>query len=315
MHRSPRHLLELDDLTNGELQRVIELSRQEPNANLMKQKSAALLFEKPSSRTRHSTELAVKELGGFPISVRKEEVSIGGRESIGDVALTFSCYHSIIGARVFNHAVLVEMCKAIDDAGANTSVMNLLSDLAHPFQAVADLITILDELKCDFDSLKDLKITYVGDPNNVFNSLAICLSHFKTPINIASPPGFSPDKKVVPKVNKLGGRVFEISDPVEAVKGADVIYTDTWVSMGQEQDAQIKSERFKDYQVNGKLLENAKSTAIVLHCLPAHRGEEITDEVIDGSSSRVWKQARNREKAAMGIISFLIESQGGRTWP
>ncbi|MEO8618047.1 MAG: ornithine carbamoyltransferase [Sphingomicrobium sp.] len=256
-------------------------------------KGVALLFEKPSARTRHSMEMAVASLGGHPIAVRADEVGIGSRESPQDVARTLACYHSIVAARVKEHALLETFAGAIP----GTPVVNMLSDRAHPLQALADLLTI-QQLR---GTVAGAKIAFIGDGNNVARSLAVGASLLGADFRIASPEGYelSADIAALPGVT-------QVRDAAEAVDDASVVYTDVWVSMGQDEETEARKEIFRPYQVDSRLMDKAAPDAAFLHCLPAIRGEEVTADVIDGPQSGVWKQAENRFHAARGALAWLL---------
>ncbi|MFZ4585560.1 MAG: ornithine carbamoyltransferase [Acidimicrobiia bacterium] len=295
-------LLELDDFDSATLTRVLERAehwKADPVSvdRVLSGAGVALLFEKPSARTRASTEMAVVSLGGHPITMRAEEVGVGVRESAADVARTLSCFCDCIGARVFDHAVLVEMASAVA-----TPIVNLLSDDAHPLQAIADLLTIQECL----GSLEGRRVAYIGDGGNVTASLAFAAALSGLELTVASPSGYELDPEVVARARNLGGQIDLTADPHEAVKGADVVYTDVWTSMGQEAEAEIRRAAFAGFTVNGALMGAAGEQAIFLHCLPAHRGEEVADEVLDGPTSRVWQQAENRFHAARSAMYELV---------
>jgi ornithine carbamoyltransferase len=258
---------------------------------------AALVFEKPSARTRTSTEMAVVHLGGHPIYIRNEEVGLGVRESVPDVARTLAGYCGVIAARVFDHAMLEEMADAVD-----VPVVNLLSDRAHPCQAVADLLT-LQELLGGVDGRR---IVYVGDGNNVAASLAYAAALSGAELAVASPPGYELDELTVERARNLGGSVELYTDPYDAVRDADAVYTDVWTSMGQEEEAAVRVAAFAGYQVDDALMDTAGPDAWFLHCLPAHRGEEVAASVIDGPRSAVWQQAANRMHAARAVFAYVV---------
>lgn len=280
-----RHLLAIRDLAPKDLDDILTLS-EEPAPRLLKDKGVALYFEKPSSRTRNSMELAAAQLGGHPVYIQPAELGIGERESVADVTRTLACYHSIIAARVFDHSLLEEMA-AVNAA----SVLNLLSSSDHPLQALADLLTIRQLL----GRLEGAKIAFIGEGNNVSRSLAegcaLAGAHFV----IASPPGHGLDTS--------------IADPAEAVRNADIVYTDVWVSMGGE-DSEERRSAFEPYQVDEALMALAPN-AWFMHCLPARRGEEVTAAVIDGPRSAVWKQAQNRMHTARGAMLWLLGAANG----
>jgi len=284
-----RHFLEIDDLTANDLATVLDLSAQ-PIGKLPKVlagQGVAVVFEKPSARTRNSTEMAVVQLGGHPVTIRGEEVGFDVRESVEDVTRTLACYHSAIAARVFEHSKLERMA-----AVSSVPIVNLLSDSTHPIQALADLLTIHQAL----GGLSGRTLAYIGDGNNMAHALALAGPLVGMKVRVASPPGY-----------ELSGTDAELtSDPEAAVAGADVVYTDVWTSMGQEAEAAARNEAFAGFVVDDELMSRAAPTAIFLHCLPAHRGQEVTTTVIDGPQSRVWQQAENRMHTARGLLSFLL---------
>jgi ornithine carbamoyltransferase len=261
-------------------------------------KNFALIFEKPSLRTRVTFEVGINQLGGSPIYLSGPEIGLGTRESVPDVARNLSRWVDGIVARVFAHAT-------IDGLASNASipVINALSDYEHPCQAVADFFTLWER---GID-LANVKIAWVGDGNNVCNSLLFLGAVLGCEMRVACPPEYQPEPRVLADVRKRGGRLLLTTEPDEAVKGADVIYTDVWTSMGQEAEKEKRSEAFARYQLNTPLLNFAHSGVLVMHCLPAHRGEEITDEVLDGPQSVVLDQSENRLHAQKAIIHSLVE--------
>ncbi|MEX2254512.1 MAG: ornithine carbamoyltransferase [Acidimicrobiia bacterium] len=299
---TPR-LLEIDDLDPGRLVAILDRAegwKRAPESipPLLAGTGAALLFEKPSARTRVSTEMAVATLGGHPVYIRGEEVGMGTRESVDDVARTLAGYCSVIAARVFDHAVLEGFAQA-----ASVPVVNLLSDRAHPTQALADLLTLREAL----GELDGRRLVYVGDGNNVAASLAFAAALSGLELVLASPPGYELDDDVVDRARNLGGAIELVADPQEAVRGADAIYTDVWTSMGQEDESELRREAFVGYQVDAALMDAAGPQVRLLHCLPAHRGEEVAAEVIDGPQSVVWQQAANRMHATRALLAALVE--------
>jgi ornithine carbamoyltransferase len=297
-----RRFLEVDDLTPAEFAAVLdaaEKGKADPSGipQLLTGQGVVMLFEKPSARTRASTELAVVGLGGHPIYVRPEEVGLGVRESVADVARTFAGFCSVIAARVFDHATLEEMAAVVD-----VPIVNLLSDRAHPTQAVADFLT-LREL---FGALDGRRLVYVGDGNNVTASLAYAAALSGVELTVASPPGYELDDLTVERARNLGGTIELVTDPHEAVAGADAVYTDVWTSMGQEAEQATRLAAFAGYTVDDTLMEAAGERAWFLHCLPAHRGEEVAASVIDGPRSAVWQQAANRMHAARAVLAHLV---------
>jgi len=291
-----RHLLEIDDLRPDELAQVLARSAEPRPQPVLAGAGVALVFEKPSARTRHSMEMAVVQLGGHPSYISGNEVGLDQRESVEDVTRTLGCYYGTIGARVFDHRTVQRMA-AVDVA----PVINLLSDRSHPMQALADLLTMQQE----WGGLEGRTVAYVGDSNNVCRSLALGAAMSGMAMRVASPAGYALDDVDVAAVARLGGDLVRTDDPAAAVAGADAVYTDVWVSMGEEAVAEQKRAAFGPYCVTGELLALAAPGAVFLHCLPAHRGEEVAAEVIDGPRSRVWQQAANRMHVARGLLSWL----------
>jgi ornithine carbamoyltransferase len=294
--------LEVDALRPDRLAALLDRAQEwkaDPDAvpALLDGRGVALLFEKPSARTRISTEMAVVGLGGHPIYIRPDEVGLGVRESVEDVARTLAGYCSILAARVFDHATLEAMAAAVD-----VPVVNLLSDRAHPCQALADVLTLRERL----GSLEGRRVVFVGDGNNVAASLAYASALCGVELTVASPPGYELDDDVVERARNLGGAVDLVVDPYEAVKGADAVYTDVWTSMGQEDEAAARRAAFRGYQVDADLMTAAGDQALFLHCLPAHRGEEVSADVIDGPASLVWEQAANRMDAVRALFADLV---------
>ena len=276
-----RHLLSIRDLSAADFNRILELS-EGTALRVLEGKGVALYFEKPSSRTRNSMELAAAQLGGHPVYIQPNELGIGTRESVADITHTLACYHAIIAGRVFDHGLLEQM------AAVNAApVLNMLSATDHPLQALADLLTVKQLL----GRLEGVKIAFIGEGNNVSRSLAEACALAGAQFVVASPDGYGLDGS--------------ITDPDEAVEGADVVYTDVWVSMGGE-DSDERRAAFEPYQVDEALMARAKD-AWFLHCLPARRGEEVTAPVIDGPRSAVWRQAQNRMHTARGAMLWMLE--------
>ena len=255
------------------------------------------LFEKPSARTRISIEMAIATLGGHPIYVRGEEVGLDTRESVEDVARTMAGMCALIAARVFDHRTLERM-----DAAVDVPVVNLLSDRAHPCQALADLLTLREH----YLRLEGLRVAYVGDGNNVAASLAFGAALSGVELVVASPEGYELDADVVARARNLGGTIELTPDPYDAVRDADAIYTDVWTSMGQESEREQRLHAFAGFTIDDALLKVANPDVVFLHCLPAHRGEEVTAEVIDGPRSLVWAQAANRMHAARALLVDVL---------
>ena len=294
----PKHMLEIDDLSAAEFADVLEKAENANPPQLLERKGVGLIFEKASGRTRNATEMAVVALGGHPISMKGDEVGIDTRETAEDVVRALAGYHAIIGARVKQHAVLERMA-----AVSPVPVLNLLSDESHPCQAVADLVT----LRARFGSLAGLRVAYVGDFNNVARSLALAAAYTGIDFVVASPHGYGPSATDIDRVAALGGLMTVTDRPLDASKNANAIYTDVWISMGQEAEAEQRRRSFEGFNVTNTLFDAADSDAIFLHCLPAIRGEEVDADVIDGPHSAVFEQAANRLAAARGILWFLAE--------
>jgi ornithine carbamoyltransferase len=293
-----RHFLEVHDLSPDELKRVLLLASLDPPPAALAGKGVALVFEKPSARTRNATEMAVFQLGGHPVAIRGEEVGLDVRETAEDVALTLAQYHAAIAARVFDHKVLERMA-----AVSAVPVVNLLSDLAHPCQALADLRT----LEQSWGGLAGRTVAWVGDGNNVCRSLMLAAAMSGMAVRVACPPGYEPDPLAVEEAGRWGSPVLVTADPAEAVAGADAVSTDVWTSMGQEHENAVRLRAFAGYTVDEALMAGAAEDAVFLHCLPAHRGEEVTGGVIDGPQSLVWPQAANRMHAVRGLLLWLCE--------
>jgi ornithine carbamoyltransferase len=280
-----KHLLAIRDLSASDLRAILDLSAKPP-PRVLQDKGVALYFEKPSARTRNSMEMAAAQLGGHPVYLQPAELGIGTRESVEDVTRTLACYHAIIAARVFEHALLERM------AAVNAApVLNMLSATDHPLQALADLLTIEQLL----GRIEGTKVAFVGEAHNVARSLAEGCALLGAEFVIASPEGYGFD----------GESIRQVTDPAEAVAGADIVYTDVWVSMGDEHSEE-KLAALAPYQVNDALMARAPG-AHFLHCLPAHRGEEVSAGVIDGPRSAVWKQAENRMHTARGAMLWMLQ--------
>jgi ornithine carbamoyltransferase len=301
-----RHILEVDDLSCEELEAVLGLATEPPpgaDGELgLRGRAAAIVLEKPSLRTRVSTGIAVAQLGGHAEVVQGAEVGIGERESPEDIARTLAGFCAVICARVRSHETLVRMVAALDSVGVEVPVVNLLSDLAHPCQAVADVLT----MRQVFGDLGGRTLCYVGDTNNVFRSLALAACMVGMRVRVAAPDGYGPEADDIGLIARLGGELEMTNDPYEAAAGADVVYTDVWTSMGQEEEKELRRAAFAGFAVDDALMERTGAGAVVMHCLPAHRGEEITSSVLDGPRSRVWLQAANRLPAMRGLLAWLF---------
>jgi ornithine carbamoyltransferase len=271
------------------------------NRPIFQGKTLAMIFQKPSLRTRVSFEVAMRHFGGGAIVLGPQEIGLGQRESIPDVARVLSSYVDIIMARVFNHNHISELAE-----WSSVPVINGLSDEHHPCQAMADMLTIYEH----FGRLEGLKIVYIGDGNNVAVSLLESCAHFGCDFSIATPEGYELARKareiISPIVVRTGIKIQEAVRIEEVIEGADVVYTDTWISMGQEAEADERRKTFDGYQINEKMLRKTGKSSIVLHCLPAHRGEEISDAVMDGAQSAIFQQAENRLHAQKAILVHLL---------
>ncbi|GIX46633.1 MAG: ornithine carbamoyltransferase, catabolic [Candidatus Tectimicrobiota bacterium] len=303
-----RDFLSLTDVTAAELERLVyfacALKRRQQRgevAELLRGKTLALLFQKPSLRTRASFEVGMHQLGGFTTYFHHQDVGLGVREPLKDLGRVLSRYYSAIVMRTFAHSDLVALARA-----ATVPVINALTDLLHPCQILAALQTLYEH----FGRLAGLHVAYVGDGNNVAHSWLLGAATLGLRLTLACPPAYRPQAEVWRQAQALAatsGAVLEIvDDPVQGVKGADAVYTDVWASMGQEAEAEVRRQVFRPYQVNRTLLEAAPSHAVVMHCLPAHRGEEITEEVLEGPRSLVFEEAENRLHAQKALLVFLL---------
>lgn len=263
----------------------------------------ALIFEKPSNRTRHSMEVAVVQLGGHPVYTRGEEVGFDVREPVEDIGRILSGYHAVIAARVFSHSVIDRLVTS-----SSVPVVNMLSDHSHPLQAVADVLTMYEE----FGDIRDRTVAYVGDYNNVARSLMEACVVLGAHCRLGSPAGYGAPPEEVARLRSMGsGTVESFVDPREAVVGAHAVHTDTWVSMGMEEQKEERRKVFARYRVDDEMMKLADRTAIFMHCLPAYRGYEVTSDVIDGPQSRVIRQGHNRLHSARAVLSYVLDD--GRT--
>ena len=303
-----KDFLAVADYSPADLQSILDTAidlknewKNKGNPPLFKNKVLAMIFQKPSLRTRVSFDMAMRHLGGDALYLSPAEIGLGKRESIADVARVISGYVDVVMARVFDHEHVLELAK-----WADIPVINGLSDYNHPCQATADALTIQE----NFGNLNGLKVTYIGDGNNVAVSLMHICAKLGADFTIANPDGYGMDQEAIALGEQIaaenGSVINQLTDPNQAVKNAQVIYTDTWVSMGQDEEAAKRAQVFPPYQVNQKLLAGADKDVIVMHCLPAHRGEEITDEVADGPNSRLFPQAHNRLHAQKAILLKLL---------
>lgn len=303
-----KHFIDVGDFSSIELQKMLNLGlklKEEHKRGefrpILKNQVLAMVFQKPSLRTRVSFDMAMRTLGGDALYLSPQEIGLGKRESIADISRVLSGYVQAVMARVFEHKHIVELAK-----WSSVPVINGLSDYNHPCQAMADALTILEE----FGDLKGLTVSYIGDGNNVAVSLMKVVTKLGAHFRIANPEDYDMPEDVIKQGQNFaelsGGSVTSFREPQAAAESADVIYTDTWTSMGQEEEAKKRELVFPPYQINQKLLDQAKPSVIVLHCLPAHRGQEITDEVADGPHSRLFIQAENRMHAQKAILVDLL---------
>jgi ornithine carbamoyltransferase len=301
-------LVSLRDWSGRDILEALDLAaamkrRPRAHARALAGRSLALLFEKPSLRTRATFEVAMTQLGGHAVYFAPADISLGKRESVADVARNLERWVDLIAARVFEHQKVVDLA-----AHARVPVINALSDFSHPCQALADYLTMREHC----GSLRGRQLVYVGDGNNVAHSLLLGGAALGVHVRVVTPPGYEPDKGVVARARETaqtsGARIETARDPLAGVRGADVVYTDVWASMGQEAQALQRQGVFRPYQVNRALLEEAGPRALFMHCLPAHRGEEVTDEVADSERSLIFDQAENRLHTQKAILLLLHEA-------
>lgn len=301
-----RDFLSIGDVTGEEIRAMIDIARELKEARyrgdrhtLCEGKTLAMIFQKPSTRTRVSFEVAMYQLGGYALYLNAQDLQLGRGETIADTARVLSRYVDGIMIRTFSQEDVVALAEA-----ATIPVVNGLTDWEHPCQILADLMTIL-EAKGRFEGLK---VAWVGDGNNVCHSLLLAAPRVRMDIAVATPPGYEPHPEIVAAAKEAaaGSKVEVLNDPVEAVREADVVVTDVWASMGQEAEHTERVRIFRPYQVNASLLRHARPDCIFLHCLPAHRGEEVADEVIDGPASRVWDEAENRLHVQKALLALVL---------
>lgn len=300
-----RDFIHITDFSTAEIKEVLELTakikayvKEGKEYTPLKGANMAMIFAKPSARTRISFETGMSQLGGHAIYLGPNDIGIGKREAVKDIARVISRYDDVIMARLFEHAHMLALAEY-----ATVPVINGLTDLNHPCQIMADIFTVLEHRK----HLDDLKIAFIGDGNNVANSWINLAARLPMHFVLASPSGYDPDPQILADARKAGLSTIDIvRNPTEAVKDADVIYTDVWASMGQETEAEKRRRDFIPFQVNSGLMKYAKKDAYVMHCLPAHRGDEITDEVIDSPNSIVFDEAENRMHVQKAIIVKLM---------
>jgi len=302
-----KSFLSINDLSIKELKNVLELAKNIKKApkkysNFLQGKVLACIFEKQSLRTRVTFEVGIKQLGGNSIFLAPSDISLGKRESVYDVTKNLERWVDAIMIRTFGHNIVVEMSEV-----GNIPIINGLTDLEHPCQALADFLTVIEYKK----KLKDMKFTYVGDGNNVCHSLMLTAAKLGIDFYAGTPKGFEPAKEIfdsaLQEAKRTGATIDVVHDAIEAVEDADVVYTDVWASMGQESEVAKRNKIFKTYQVNSKLMSYAKADAIFMHCLPAHRGLEVTDDVLDSKQSVVFDEAENRLHVQKAIMCLLMK--------
>ncbi|MFA5500583.1 MAG: ornithine carbamoyltransferase [Candidatus Omnitrophota bacterium] len=301
-----RDLLSITDLTIEEIYGILEAGKELKKdkakyADSLKGKSIGLIFQKPSNRTRVSFEIGMVQLGGYAIYLGPSEIGMGGRESVKDVAKVLSRYLDGLVARTYKHEDAEDLAKY-----ATVPVVNGLSDFAHPCQALSDIFTIKEK----FGTFKGITLSYIGDANNVLNSLMCAAAKVGFNMKVATPKGYDPLKKAADIAKKCaaesGASIEFMNEPEAAAKGADIIYTDVWVSMGQEKEYEKRMKDFKGFQINDHIMKLANKNCLVMHCLPAHRGDEITDSVIDSKNSVVYDQAENRMHIQKAVLLKLL---------
>lgn len=303
-----KHFLSIAELTRDEIFEVFDLTRELKEKtnrgeahHLLKGKTLAMIFAKPSARTRISFEVGMFQLGGHALYLSPNDIGIGTREAVKDVARVLSRYNDGIMARLFGHANIVELAEY-----STVPVINGLTDLLHPCQVMADAFTILEHRT----TLENMKVAFIGDGNNVANSWINFASRVSMRLALAVPDGYDPDADILSRAQKTGLSEITIHrDPGEAVKNADVVYTDVWASMGQETEAEKRKKIFQPYQVNEQLMKSARSDTYFMHCLPAHRNEEVTDSVIESSNSLVFDEAENRMHVQKAIMVKLMQDK------
>lgn len=302
----PQHFLHIDDLTPTELEHVLDVARDrrgEPvptgEAPPLERQTLGMIFEKPSTRTRVSFETGMTHLGGHAVFLGPDDTQLGRGEPLRDTSRALSGYVDAIMARVFDHEDVAELARF-----SAVPVINGLSDVAHPCQALADLLTIADA----FGDFEDVSAAWVGDGNNVARSFAVGSAMVGMDLTVATPPGYGIGDDVIERAGSYDTELTVTTSPEEAVADADVIYTDVWVSMGEDDERRTKLAAFEGFQINQSLLSRAPADAVVMHCLPAHRDEEITDAVMESDRTIVWTQAANRLHAQKGLLCYLLEA-------
>lgn len=303
-----KNFINIEDFSKSELEGLLKLAAKlkkqtkgKKNLKLLEGKNLVMYFSKPSLRTRLSFEIGMTKLGGNAVVIKQDEIILGKRESIEDTARVISKYADAIMVRTFAHEDVEKFAKY-----ASIPIINALTDLSHPCQIMADFLTIYEH----FNKLKGMKIAYIGDGNNITNSLLTGCATLGINIATATPKGYEPVSEELNKAkeiaNKSGSKIETFENPIDAVKNADVIYTDVWTSMGQEAEYEMRKEIFKNYQINKDLMQYASKNAIVLHCLPAHKGLEITEDVFEEHQNSIFNEAENRMYAQMAILAAIM---------
>ena len=302
-----KHLIDIKDLSVKEIDELINVAKdimanKEKYAKKCEEKKLATLFYEPSTRTRLSFEIGMAKLGGKSYVIKQDEIILGKRESVEDTARVISKYADAVTIRTFAHSDVEQFAKF-----SSIPVVNALTDLSHPCQIMADLLTVYETFK----TFKGLKLAYIGDGNNVTNSLLTGCASFGIDITAICPYGFEPKKEEILKAQKIaektGSKIEIVSNPYVGVKGANIVYTDVWASMGQENEIETRKEIFKNYQINNELMKNTANNSIVLHCLPAHKGQEIAEETFELHANSIFNQAENRMYAQMAILASIIK--------
>jgi ornithine carbamoyltransferase len=297
-----RSFTRVADFSSDELELVLDLAdrlKETPREeqDVLPGRALGLIFAKPSTRTRISFEVGIAQLGGYGLYLRSDDLQLGRGETIRDTAMVLSRYLDAIVIRTFAQSDVEELAKHAD-----IPVINGLTDETHPCQALADVLTIRERL----GRLEGVRVAYLGDGNNVCSSLMVAASRLRASFVAATPPGYEPDERAVATARQSGGDVEIVNDPAQAVRGADVLYTDVWTSMGQDEERDRRLRDFNGFGITSELLAQAADQAIVLHCLPAHYGEEITEEVLYGPQSAVWDQAKNRLHAQKALMALVV---------
>lgn len=294
-----RHIVDVVGLGRDNFREILSMSTDAAVASVrpLQGRGVGMIFEKPSNRTRHSMEMAVVQLGGHPVYTRGEEVGFDTRETVEDITRIMAGYHAVLAARVFSHSVIERMvaCDVVP-------VINMLSDMSHPLQALADVLTMEEHV----GPIDSLSIAWLGDYNNVARSLAEAVCMLGGSFSLGCPSGYDATAHELARLAALGGSVRQSTDPMEAVAGANVVHTDTWISMGQESESEERRKIFSGYCVTSDVMAKADSGAKFMHCMPAHRGEEVTADVFESSASLVIEQGHHRLTSARGAIAWVI---------